>query len=237
MRLLPLILAAPLLLGGAAPGAGGSAAQLGIAPLTIRMGDRQSAIVRLTNHGTSAIALQLRPFAWSQPDGSDRLSPGTNLLLVSPAIARIAPGKDQVFRLFHRGEGTPSELAYRLLIDELPDPQGDGGRPAGPRLRMQFSLPVFAGPPGDHAPRLAATAQGGEVRIVNSGSGHIRIGEPLLRLADGRVIALGMRGPVYLLAGGQRSGQSGLDCIAPGTILQSADGQLGEGIAVTPSCP
>jgi P pilus assembly chaperone PapD len=89
------------------------------------------------------------------------------------------------------------ERAYRLLFSETP--LQNGAAPAGLRMRLQLSLPVFLAPAsrgGPPKPRVEYVNSGKQrsVRIDNTGAAH-------LVLTDGAFGAEKLSLPRYLLAG------------------------------------
>jgi fimbrial chaperone protein len=63
-------------------------------------GQRASSLT-VTNQGTSETAIQIRAYAWNQKDGDDQLT-ASDAVVLSPPIARMAPGALQVIRLILR---------------------------------------------------------------------------------------------------------------------------------------
>lgn len=110
--------------------------------------DQRAAALWLENRGGQPVSLQVRVLAWSQPDGSDHYAP-QDAVVPSPPMAVVPPGQRQLVRLMHTRpapEGT--EVAYRVLVDELPnaaaDPQAEGGGSAmGIKLQIRYSVPLF----------------------------------------------------------------------------------------------
>src|SRR3569623_1855090 len=126
----------------AAMAAPASAQTIGISPVGLNLAaDQRIATVQLTNRGTEDAAIQVRWFAWSQPDGADALTP-TPDLLASPPLAKIAPGQTQTVRILLKAAPTNSEAAYRLLFDQIPTAPAAGGV----RVALRISIPLFAQP-------------------------------------------------------------------------------------------
>jgi fimbrial chaperone protein len=140
--------------------------------------------LRLHNTGGRPIQAQLRVYAWTQVDGADVLEPSTDLV-VSPPMAAIAPGAQQLVRIVRKGGGgdpRSAERSYRLLVDELP--------PA----RVQ-SVPVFVASTGDQGepPELLWFTQiGSDGRLqigTRNDSGHrAQLSAVRLLDAEGRIL-------------------------------------------------
>jgi fimbrial chaperone protein len=67
----------------------------------------------------------------------------------SPPVAKIEPGQKQLVRLTRTKDVPPGqELAYRIIIDEIPSaqpPAAEGGKTAAAiRFQMRYSVPLFA---------------------------------------------------------------------------------------------
>src|SRR4051794_23166458 len=99
---------------------GAEAQSLSVLPVNVFLAPGQkAATLTVTNQGTSATAIQIRGYAWSQKDGSDQLTP-SDALVVSPPLASIAAGATQVVRIILRQAPTAQEATYRILLDQIP---------------------------------------------------------------------------------------------------------------------
>jgi fimbrial chaperone protein len=111
--------------------------------------DQQGSALWLENRGTETANLQIRVFAWSQ-SGFDDQYQNQRDVIGSPPVARIEPGHKQLVRLTRTREAPPGqELAYRIIIDEIPSatpdaPSADGKTAAAIRFQMRYSVPLFA---------------------------------------------------------------------------------------------
>jgi fimbrial chaperone protein len=66
---------------------------------------------------------QVRVNAWTQSNHQDILTPSKDLI-ASPMVLTIPAGQRQLVRLIRANAGNnSSEQAYRLIVDELPNPQ------------------------------------------------------------------------------------------------------------------
>lgn len=197
----------------------GRAAGLQVTPTGVTLGAHQNADgLWLSNTGNETLHAQLRTYRWSQVDGEDRLEP-TRDLIVSPPALQLPSGERQLVRVIRAGppptEGE-SEGAYRVVVDELPVPAGEGAaRPRGLKFVLQYSLPVFLLPkasapalPGD-APMLRAevVAVTGKprLRVSNGGSRHAQLVDLAFVDATGtrHMVGEGLAG--YVLAGQHRT--------------------------------
>ena len=151
------------------------AGSFGVAPTRIDLGKgARSSLVEITNDDTHKLSFQLRLAAWHQDAaGKDEYADSQDLIFFPPLFA-IAPGEKRVVRVgLKGGEAPASEAAYRLYIEEIPEPSA---APTGPEVRvvLRFGVPVFVAPA---APRRgfaieAASVEPGKValRIRNDGN-------------------------------------------------------------------
>ncbi|MBD9615153.1 MULTISPECIES: molecular chaperone [unclassified Pseudomonas] len=110
--------------------------------------DQQASALWLENRGNETANLQIRVFAWSQSGFNDQYQNQRDVI-GSPPVAKIEPGQKQLVRLTRTREIPPGqELAYRIIIDEIPSatpPAGESGKTAAAiRFQMRYSVPLFA---------------------------------------------------------------------------------------------
>lgn len=167
------------------------ASGLQVSPIGLRLAASAPAeAMWLTNTGTDPVHAQVRVFRWTQVDGKDVLEPSRDLV-VSPPMVTIAPGDRQLVRVIRQvappADGT--EIAYRVLVDELPL---DAGDKPGLKFVLRYSVPVFLAPAGD--PSMKATLQatwengadGPRLRVRNIGNGHAQIADVTWQGASGQ---------------------------------------------------
>ena len=115
--------------------------------------DQQASALWLENRGTETANLQIRVFAWSQ-SGFDEQYQNQRDVIGSPPVAKIEPGQKQLVRLTRTKDVPPGrEMAYRIIIDEIPSAvpvatPADGKTAAAVRFQMRYSVPLFAYGPG-----------------------------------------------------------------------------------------
>lgn len=168
------------------------------------------------NHSDTRALLQFRLESWSQADGEVRLAP-QGRIAISPPFATVPPRARQLVRLVRVApDPLDRESAYRLRVDEIPDPD----RPAEPGVsfRMRYELPVFVAPERRLEPRLSFELEGRRLRIRNDGDAHARITGLGAMTADGSEmeIAPGLVG--YVLPDGLIDRDLGVD-LPGGAIL------------------
>lgn len=194
------------------------AASLQISPVTVDLQPGQNAAgITLRNPGDHPLYGQVRIFKWDQTDTDDALTP-TQDLIASPPLIQVATQGEQLVRLVRQAAGpSATEQSYRILIDEIPQP--DTAAASGVTIRLRYSVPVFVEPAGaigkpELSWHLLRDAQGWSLRVTNTG---IRRGQiSAVQLVDAGktyMISKGLLG--YVLAGRTRQWR-----IDPG---QSAD--------------
>ena len=109
--------------------------------------DQQASALWLENRGNETANLQIRVFAWSQSEFNDQYQNQRDVI-GSPPVAKIEPGQKQLVRLTRTREVPPGqELAYRIIIDEIPSaaaPTAEEGKTAAAiRFQMRYSVPLF----------------------------------------------------------------------------------------------
>jgi len=110
--------------------------------------DQQASALWLENRGNETANLQIRVFAWRQSGFSDQYQNQRDVI-GSPPVAKIEPGQKQLVRLTRTKDIPPGqELAYRIIIDEIPSAKpaaaDEGKTAAAIRFQMRYSVPLFA---------------------------------------------------------------------------------------------
>ena len=185
--------------------------------------DQQASALWLENRGNETANLQIRVFGWSQ-SGFEEQYQNQRDVIGSPPVARIEPGQKQLVRLTRTKDVPPGqELAYRIIIDEIPSAQpatAEGGKTAAAiRFQMRYSVPLFAygaglwskedstrarDPKGVGLPQLSwrTVAVDGKpyVEVRNQGAVHARLTDVAIKQAgQSKPLAEGLLG--YVLPG------------------------------------
>ncbi|MGE4053954.1 MAG: molecular chaperone [Vicinamibacterales bacterium] len=179
----------------------------------VRAGEKATALW-LENRGAAPVTLQIRVVGWEQTDFDDEYRERPDGLIASPPMATIEPGRRQLVRLTRLTEPPAArELAYRVLVDELPPVNRAAAVPAanqaamGVTFRMRYSLPLFVHGPGLESPSASANASvswrivsDGPMRwleVRNDGTTHVRLTNTRMFTADsGFDLAPGLLGYV-----------------------------------------
>lgn len=189
-------------------GMAAQAATLQISPVTIELSPGQNAAaLTLSNSGNQPIYGQVRIFRWDQADGQDTLI-ASQELVASPPLIQIDPRGEQMIRLIKTTQvSSTKEASYRILIDEIPQPETPDS--TGVMIRLRYSVPVFVQAVGEPGAALVEWQLGrdGEEWVLtatNTGNRYARISRVQLVDGNGRVhgINKGLLG--YALAGKER---------------------------------
>jgi fimbrial chaperone protein len=185
--------------------ASSAAAQgLSVVPVNVFLSPGQRATsLTVTNPGTTETAIQIRAYAWNQKGDDDQLT-ASDALVLSPPIARIAPGATQVVRLILRQPPKDRDATFRILIDQIPPP----AEPGVVHIVLRLSIPIFAQP----ATRAHAHVQfhievdAGKLFLVgvNDSPFHEAIRDIVLTTSDGRKLKEESSTSPYILAGNSR---------------------------------
>jgi fimbrial chaperone protein len=182
------------------------AATLEIDPVRIDLTARQqTAAITIRNSSDQPITMEIKALGWSQVDSRD-VNTATRELLVSPPIATIPPLGSQIVRVaLRRSPDLTRELAYRINLQEIPQPAANGT--TGVQVALRVGLPVFV------KSRNAKSAAKMEwsvlqkpdgnllVALQNPGTAHIQISDFSLMLPGSNVLVASEQGSSYVLAG------------------------------------
>jgi len=200
-------IAVALIAAMAAAPAPASASSVELSPITLQLvGKERTTTLRVRNTEAQPITLQLRAVDWSQPQGQDAYTPSRSLV-ASPPIFTLKPGESQTVRVVVEGlAAVPTEKAYRLILDQIPESQLKGEN--GVVVPIRVLLPVFLTPSATARPRLSwkldATPSGGALTVSNAGDTRERlVGLKVTRGEAELVNDQGLSG--YVLAGGSRT--------------------------------
>jgi fimbrial chaperone protein len=136
--------------------------------------DQPVASFTVRNAGTDAALVQVELLDWRQENGVSRYTP-TTALIANPLIFRLAPGATQVVRVGSRQRpSADSELAYRVIVQEVPPPPKPGFQ--GLHVALRLDLPLFVSGARSAPPVLRWRAErepDGRVRVEATNAGHV----------------------------------------------------------------
>lgn len=173
----------------------------------------------IQNQGATPMTMQVRIVRWRQEGGNERYQQQQDVV-ASPPIVRIEGGKKQLIRLMSQS-AVPAgvEQAYRIVVDEIPQPTEPGKPQLGLKLQMRYSIPLFTYGQGVETQRAGAhhaflqpenlswrvVRDNGQpaIEITNRDQIHARISKVTLQQSgQRRTLAEGLLG--YVLPGQSR---------------------------------
>lgn len=162
------------------------AGSFSVNPVRVELsGQTKVAALSVHNTGEAPASIQLQLLQWIQQGGEELYSPTTELL-ATPPIFTLLPGESQVIRIgLRRPPDLDTELAYRLILQEIPPPSPDNFQ--GLRVALRLSLPVFVAPM-EIKPQAALrwearrlSSGGVALTAVNNGTAHGQVTQLSLR--------------------------------------------------------
>ncbi|MDC9818649.1 molecular chaperone [Pectobacterium polonicum] len=105
--------------------------------------DESSSALWLENKGNAPVSLQIRILSWKQMNFQDRYAEQNNVI-ATPPFMTLEPGKRNMIRLIRVNPApTNTELAYRIIIDEISAPYQQNSPQMGLQFQMRYLLPLF----------------------------------------------------------------------------------------------
>ncbi len=173
-RLLTVLGALIPLLGGVLA----SASSFTVSPTRIPLSTKhQAVVVRLLNTGDDPVTVQAHVVAWTLSENKDVYHDSDDVLL-NPPIFNLQPDKPQLMRLGLRHPRTETtEIAYRLIVEEVPPPPKHGEITL--RTILRISIPIFVEPQGGTRKQVEwkaeITAGGIKLSATNNGNVHVQV--------------------------------------------------------------
>ncbi len=182
--------------------------------------DTKATELWIQNQGNGATTMQVRIVRWKQEAGFERYTAQQDVV-ASPPIVTIDKGSKQLIRLIKQGSVPMGvEQAYRIIVDEIPQPDAKAEPTIGLKLQMRYSIPLFVYGQGiptikegaHHALvesknlswRVTQEAGHPALEVRNQGDVHVRLSQVTLdQGGQKRTVADGLLG--YVLPGSTRS--------------------------------
>lgn len=202
------------------------AAALRVSPILIEGGPQANATITLRNQENRPLNAQVRVFRWTQKDGREELVP-TEDVIASPPIVSIGPREDYIVRLQRTtGQEPVSEEAYRVVVDELPNP--DRQRNGTVAVVLRYVVPAFFFPADATQPRLRWSIEhrDGRAFIIAENSGDKRLQVTNLGIrTGGRTVIVGKGLAGYVLGHSVREWPlaSRFSSLRAGTVVAMSD--------------
>ncbi|WMY76698.1 molecular chaperone [Buttiauxella selenatireducens] len=181
--------------------------------------DAKAAELWIQNQSDTATTMQVRVVGWQQQQGHEKYQPQQDVV-ASPPIVRIEGGGKQLIRLIKQNVvPAGQELAYRIVVDEIPPTVESGNPQMGLKLQMRYSIPLFSYGAGMEIHKTASNHANAEseklswrvvnengqstLQVTNRGNVHARLSQVTLRQgSQKRALTDGLMG--YVLPGSQR---------------------------------
>jgi fimbrial chaperone protein len=149
-----------------------------VSPVRIEISlKRPFTLVQVSNLSDEPTLIQTHVVSWAVRDNQDVYA-RTDEILLNPPIFTVEPHQKQFIRLgMIRPINEAGEIAYRLILEEVPRPPLPGF--SGLRTVLRISVPIFynAGKPA--RPQIAwqaGPAQSGlRITALNQGGAHVQI--------------------------------------------------------------
>jgi fimbrial chaperone protein len=185
-----------------------AAAQLHVEPVLLELNSPvMTGVLTLRNDDDVEAVVQTRVVRWSQPNGSDKLEPATDVVASPPAVT-LAPHADYVVRVVRISkQPVRDEESYRVIVDQLPSAMGQQSRTVNVLIRQ--SIPVFFRArdlrPASVLWHVRHEANKLILTASNDGNAHLRIASLRLRSSAGTTISYGNGLAGYVLGQSSRS--------------------------------
>lgn len=187
-----------------------------VSPIRVVLGDAQPVqSLTIHNSGAQPAVVQLKVQHWTQQAGEEVLA-DTSDILATPPIVTVPPGESRVLRVGLRQRPDPAiEGSYRLLLQEVPPPPGEGFQ--GLQVALRLSVPVFVTPaeprPLDLHWQAVPAGDGLQLSLENRGNVHVQVVSLQLEGTDGAALLEPNSVSGYVLPGQARRWQ--LDTTVP----------------------
>lgn len=185
--------------------------EFSVSPVRLDLsGAARSQLLSVTNLGNTPARFMVRAAGWTVNDGGGvDLVPDDNLL-VFPASFTVPPKGTQNIRAGTDLAPTDVERTWRIVLEELPDPNPAAQQGTTINVLSQLSVPVFMAPRQIRRElRLEKPViDGAQARlpVANTGNVHALVtGVTLAAMRDQQTVVEGRKEGWYLLPGAQRS--------------------------------
>jgi fimbrial chaperone protein len=154
------------------------ASSIEISPVRVDLSAKaRVGVLTVHNTGEDETVMQVSLILWPAADAEYAFEP-TNDLLVTPTTFRLAGGAQQIVRVGLRGSvPSQTEVAYRLIIEEVPALQEQDTTRM--RLVVRHDLPVFVAPAVADLHRVHMAMDcgpnGSGLQLRNFGNSHLKV--------------------------------------------------------------
>lgn len=184
------------------------AGNFGVSPIRLDLdrNARTGAVTVTNDDPDKPLQAQIKLFAWSQDgEGKDSYEESNDLTFF-PRLMTLPPQEQRLVRAGIRVPATDREKAYRLFIEEIPEPRKPEQQGTQIAVKVRFGVPVFVKPmkeePQGEIEKIEISKGAVAVTVKNTGNTHFVIQSVSLKAGD--LFAKEISG-WYLLAGAARS--------------------------------
>ena len=181
------------------------AAEFSVTPIRVELKPGTlSETITVTNHAQARLRVSMKLVEWTQdPTGKDVYKESSDLIYF-PRQMELGPDSKRLVRVGLRTPAGSMERAYRLFIEEEPEPNPSGRSQVA--LYFRFGVPIFL-PPAAPRPQLEVmepVLHLGKlaIRVKNGGNQHVRLEK--LTVQNGAGYSQDVNG-WYSLAGTERT--------------------------------
>ena len=120
-----------------------------VSPVTISIDSEAPApntFLTIRNNSARAKRLQATAYRWTQLDPTTPKLEPTEEVVLFPLLLTLEANQSRTLRLGITAPPTSIEKTYRIIVEELPDPQTQNNPGTGINIRLAMSIPVFFQP-------------------------------------------------------------------------------------------
>ncbi len=187
-----------------------SAGEFSVSPIRLNLsGAARSQLLTISNIGSTPARFLVRSAGWTVTEaGAVELS-GDDQLVVFPASFVVAPKASQNIRVGTDQTATNTEQTWRIVLEELPNPDAPSGAGTTINVLSVLSVPVFMPPLAARKSMdltlQSATGVTATVVISNTGNAHEMVSAVSVTAMRGEeVAAQAQQEGWYLLPGKRR---------------------------------
>lgn len=103
-------------------------------------------VLAVKNNSDQRLSLQVAVYSWSQDEEAKDVFSPTEDLIVFPRILNIDAGNERLIRVGIKAGAGEAEKAYRIYLEEIPEPQTAPPEETAVRTVMKVGVPVFMAP-------------------------------------------------------------------------------------------
>lgn len=146
--------------------------------------------IYLENTGKQPIMLQARLQRWQKSNGKEQLV-DTKDVVIKPRLAKIEPGRIQIFSIDKKQKNQDKEQAYRLVFEEIINIPATADKVASAKYVDIAQVPVYMQPlesaPANMIARLERSQQG-QVNVKLNNQGNRRLNVTAIQLVKGGTV-------------------------------------------------